>query len=143
MSPPTSWSPPFRPRPGRRCPALSGLGIRHKWPKPRLICQQLPQSKALRTATIDQLSGVDGIGDVVAESVVEYFCRRVHGPAFDQIQKHDVWPMPVGQVGGPLAGQNFVITGSLQSMSRDQAAEKIRALGGTFSIVSGKDTHFW
>jgi DNA ligase (NAD+) len=41
-----------------------------------------------------------------------------------------------------LSGQNFVVTGSLETMSRDQAAEKIRALGGTFQSSVGKDTDF-
>ena len=43
---------------------------------------------------------------------------------------------------GELAGKSFVITGALQSMSRDQAAEKIRALGGTFQTSVGKDTTY-
>ena len=85
---------------------------------------------------------MDGIGDVVAESVVEYFAEESTAQLLTKFKEHDVWPMPVEQVGGPLAGQNFVITGSLQSMSRDQAAEKIRALGGTFQSSLGKDTHF-
>lgn len=41
---------------------------------------------------------------------------------------------------GELAGKSFVITGALQSMSRDQAAKKIRTLGGTFQISVDKDT---
>jgi DNA ligase (NAD+) len=43
---------------------------------------------------------------------------------------------------GKLAGQSFAITGSLESMSRDEAAEKIRALGGTFQSAVGKSTTY-
>lgn len=43
---------------------------------------------------------------------------------------------------GELAGKNFVITGALQSMSHDQAAKKIRTLGGTFQISVDKDTTY-
>jgi DNA ligase (NAD+) len=45
-------------------------------------------------------------------------------------------------VGGPLSGKNFVVTGSLESMSREEAAERIRALGGTFQSSVGKDTDY-
>ena len=43
---------------------------------------------------------------------------------------------------GSLAGQSFVITGTLQSMGRDAAAEKIRELGGTFQTAVAKDTTY-
>ena len=43
---------------------------------------------------------------------------------------------------GELAGKSFVITGALQSMSHDQAAKKIRTLGGTFQISVDKDTTY-
>ena len=43
---------------------------------------------------------------------------------------------------GPLHGKKFVITGTLEHMSRDIAAEKIRALGGTFQTSVGKDTDY-
>ncbi|HET8690031.1 MAG TPA: BRCT domain-containing protein, partial [Candidatus Saccharimonadales bacterium] len=46
------------------------------------------------------------------------------------------------QVGGKLAGLSFVITGTLESMSRDEAADKIRALGGTFQSAVAKDTTY-
>ena len=122
---------------------IYGLGIRHIGTQTAIdLANNFRSLEALQTATIDQLSGVDGIGDVVAESVVEYFAEESTAQLLTKFKEHDVWPVPVEQVGGPLAGQNFVITGSLQSMSRDQAAEKIRALGGTFQSSLGKDTHF-
>jgi DNA ligase (NAD+) len=54
-----------------------------------------------------------------------------------------VWPAEVkAHRDGPLKGKKFVITGSLESMGRDEAAEKIRALGGTFQSSVGKDTDY-
>ncbi|MGB4762193.1 MAG: BRCT domain-containing protein, partial [Candidatus Saccharimonas sp.] len=43
---------------------------------------------------------------------------------------------------GKLAGKSFVVTGTLESMSRDEAADKIRALGGVFQSAVGKDTTY-
>ncbi len=122
---------------------IYGLGIRHIGTQTAIdLANNFRSLEALQTATIDQLSGVDGIGDVVAESVVEYFAEESTAQLLTKFKEHNVWPTPVEQVGGPLAGQNFVITGSLESMSRDQAAEKIRALGGTFQSSLGKDTDY-
>jgi DNA ligase (NAD+) len=45
-------------------------------------------------------------------------------------------------VGGKLSGKKFVVTGSLESMGREEAGEKIRALGGTFQSSVGKDTDY-
>jgi DNA ligase (NAD+) len=53
-----------------------------------------------------------------------------------------VWPQKVEKIGGKLEGQRFVVTGSLESMSREQAGERIRALGGTFQSSVGKDTDY-
>ena len=43
---------------------------------------------------------------------------------------------------GKLVGKNFVVTGTLESMGRDEAADKIRALGGTFQSAVAKDTEY-
>ena len=43
---------------------------------------------------------------------------------------------------GTLAGQNFVVTGTLEAMSRDEAADRIRSLGGTFQTAVAKDTTY-
>ncbi|HSX46164.1 MAG TPA: BRCT domain-containing protein, partial [Candidatus Saccharimonadia bacterium] len=51
-------------------------------------------------------------------------------------------PEPVKRTGGKLSGRNFVVTGTLESMGREEAAEKIRALGGTFQSSVGKDTDY-
>ena len=53
-----------------------------------------------------------------------------------------VWPEEIKRVGGKLSGKSFVITGSLESMGRDEAAQKIRAHGGTFQSSIGNDTDY-
>ena len=59
----------------------------------------------------------------------------------DKFEKLDVKPH-YEQKTGKLRGMNFVVTGTLETMGRDVAAEKIRALGGTFQTSVGKDTNY-
>jgi DNA ligase (NAD+) len=81
------------------------------------------------------------IGKVVAESVVAWFADEDNLALLDKFVSLDVRPH-YEQKSGKLTGQSFVITGSLESMGRDVAADKIRALGGTFQTSVGKDTTY-
>jgi DNA ligase (NAD+) len=131
----------------KKNPTLSrfvyGLGIRHIGTQTAIdLANHFRSIEALQAATIDELAEVEGIGDVVAESLVEYFSEPRNQKLLDKFKGHGVWPQTVAHVGGKLSGQNFAVTGSLQTMSREAAAEKIRALGGTFQSSVGKDTDY-
>ncbi len=122
---------------------IYGLGIRHVGTQTAIDLANTYRSlEKLSQATIDDLSDVDGIGEVVAESVAEYFSEPGTMTLLEKFKSFGVWPQEVAEVGGTLSGLNFVVTGSLQTMSRDAAAEKIRALGGTFQSSVGKDTDY-
>jgi DNA ligase (NAD+) len=96
----------------------------------------------LSEATIDELSQVEGIGEVVAESIVEWFERPANKKLLAKFKKLGVWPESAQPVKGPLTGKSFVITGGLESMSREEAAERIRAKGGTFQSSVGSETDY-
>ncbi len=118
-----------------------GLGIRHVGTQTAIdVANHFRSLEALSEATIDELADIEGIGEVVAESIVEYFSEPGTVTLLEKFKNLGVWPEPVAQIGGRLSGQRFAITGSLQTMSRDAAADKIRALGGTFQSSVGKDT---
>lgn len=122
---------------------LYGLGIRHVGVQTAVdLANKFRSLEALSAATIDELSEVEGVGEVVAESVVEWFAEPRNEQLISKFRKHGVWPEAVKAVGGKLAGLNFVVTGSLESMGREQAAERIRGLGGTFQSSVGKDTDY-
>lgn len=122
---------------------IYGLGIRHIGTQTAIdLANNFRTLEAIAQATIDELSEVEGIGDVVAESVVEWFSEPRNQRLLTKFNNLDVHPQAVKHVGGPLSGQNFVITGTLDTMGREQAAEKIRALGGTFQSSLGKDTTY-
>lgn len=120
---------------------IYGLGIRHVGTQTAIdVANHFRTLEAIAAATIDDLSEVEGVGEVVAESMVEWFSEPRNQALLEKFAANGVRPEPVKQVGGALSGKKFVVTGSLSSMGREQAAERIRALGGTFQSSVGKDT---
>ena len=121
---------------------IYGLGIRHVGVQTAIdLTNQFETIDRLTRATIDDLRAVDGIGEVVAESVVAWFADEDNLALLEKFAQLGVVPQ-FEEKSGKLVGSNFVITGSLTSMSRDQAAERIRALGGTFQSAVAKDTTY-
>ncbi len=130
----------------KRQPALErfvfGLGIRHVGIQTAIdLVTHFESLEALAQATLDQLTCVDGVGVVVAESLVAWFADEDNLALLKKFTSLGVVPHYTAK-SGKLSGQNFVITGSLESMSRDEAADKIRVLGGTFQTSVGKDTTY-
>jgi len=122
---------------------LFGLGIRHVGSQTAIdLSKHFGSIEALRTATLDELLAVQGIGKIVAESMMAWFADEDNQKLLTKFQELGVEPHYEAPAEGPLTGQKFVITGTLQTMSRDIAADKIRALGGTFQSAVGKDTDF-
>ncbi len=122
---------------------IYGLGIRHVGVQTAIdLANQFYSMDKLAQATIDELSAVEGIGEVVAEAIVEWFEEPRNKLLLEKFEKVGVIPEHARSVRGKLSGKNFVVTGSLDSMSRDEAAERIRALGGTFQSSVGKDTDY-
>lgn len=121
---------------------ILALGIRHVGAQTAIdLAKRFESMDELKNATIEELEEVDGIGKVVAESVVAWFADEDNLALLDKFVSLDVRPH-YEQKSGKLTGQSFVITGSLESMGRDVAADKIRALGGTFQTSVGKDTTY-
>ena len=119
-----------------------GLGIRHVGTQTALdLAARFETITALRDATLEELQAVDGIGAVVAESIVAWFADPDNAALLEKFQRVGVVPTFQKKTGA-LVGKNFVITGSLASMSRDEAAEKVRSLGGGFQSAVAKDTTY-
>jgi DNA ligase (NAD+) len=123
---------------------LFALGIRHVGAQAaQLLARQFGSMDALMSATPEQLAAVRGIGDIIAQSVGEYFANpsvrdlvermRARGLRFDE-------PNAV-QADGPLTGATVVITGTLPSLSRGEATALVEQAGGRVtSSVSRKTT---
>ena len=121
---------------------LYGLGIRHIGAQTAIdLANHFESIERLALATIDELRKVDGVGEIVAESVVAWFADEDNMKLLQKFADLGVAPQ-FNKKSGRLAGQSFVITGTLQSMGRDAAADKIRELGGTFQTAVAKDTTY-
>ncbi len=121
---------------------LFGLGIRHVGAQTAIdLANHFESIENLSQATIDELREVDGVGEIVAESIVAWFADEDNVTLLEKFADLGVTSQ-FSQKSDRLAGQSFVITGTLQSMGRDAAAEKIRELGGTFQTAVAKDTTY-
>ncbi|MCA9327772.1 NAD-dependent DNA ligase LigA, partial [Candidatus Saccharibacteria bacterium] len=121
---------------------LFGLGIRHVGIQTAIdLINHFGSLDTLATATLDELQTVDGVGTVVAESIAAWFADEDNLALLDKFTQLGVKPH-FEKKSGKLSGKSFVITGTLETMGRDEAADKIRALGGTFQSSVGKDTTY-
>ena len=120
---------------------IFGLGIRHVGAQTAIdLANTFKRLDNIGIAKLDELKAVNGIGEVVADSLYLWFDEEENRALLAKFRGLGVWPQDVKSVGGPLSGKSFVITGSLQTMGRDVAAEKVRAMGGTFQSAVAKDT---
>jgi DNA ligase (NAD+) len=118
------------------------LGIRHVGTQTAIdLVNHFESLEALSHATVEDLESVDGVGKVVAESVLAWFADEDNQHLLEKFKNVGVVPY-YEKKSGKLLGKNFVVTGTLETMSRDEAADKIRAEGGTFQTAVAKDTDY-
>jgi DNA ligase (NAD+) len=126
---------------------LHGIGIRHVGEGgARALAAAFGSMAALRAARVEQLESVADVGPVVARSVRTFLDEPRNAALIDRLAAAGVRmedEMRAGAPAGvqPLAGQTYVITGTLEALSREAAAEAITALGGKVSgSISRKTT---
>jgi DNA ligase (NAD+) len=124
---------------------IFALGIRHIGAEnASLLAQEFGNLRALSEATRTQLDAIPGIGDKIIESILAYF-RLPENCAIIERLVSILKTLPVAKTerkGLPLSGQEFVVTGTMRSMSREQAWEKIRAAGGATKPNLTKNTRY-
>lgn len=121
---------------------IFGLGIRHVGSQTAIdLAKKYQAISPLQGATLQDLLEIEGVGEVVAESVVAWFADDDNEKMLEELDSLGVKPVFESST-GKLDGKNFVITGTLESISRNEAAEKIRKLGGTFQTAIAKDTTY-
>lgn len=121
---------------------LYGLGIRHVGIQTALdLITHFETLEKLAKASVEELENVEGVGTVVAESAVAWFADEDNIRMLAKFNEYKVRPH-FKKISGSLTGKSFVVTGTLNVMSREAAADKIRSLGGTFQSSVGKDTTY-
>lgn len=122
---------------------LYGLGIRHIGVQTAIdLVAHFGSIQNISKASIEELQEVEGVGKVVAESIVAWFADPDNEDLLKKFQSLGVEPFYQAPITGKLDQKSFVITGTLKTMSRDAAADKIRNLGGTFQTSVGKGTMY-
>ena len=126
---------------------LYAIGIRHVGERgAQALASAFGSMEALRAARVEALETVPDVGPVVARSLRAFLDDPRNRALVERLAAAGVAMAGAGGTAapavGPLAGQTFVITGTLSSMSRDAAARAIEALGGKVaSSVGRKTTH--
>jgi len=100
--------------------------------------------KTFAALSLDDLQKVPDIGPKVAQSIYEWFREKRNKDLLERLQKAgvEVEAPPRSAKAGKLSGKSFVLTGTMESMSREEAKEKIRALGGDASESVSKNTDY-
>ena len=124
---------------------LNALGIRHVGPRvSMLLTQKFPAIDFLRRATVEELAAVHEIGDVIAESVHDWLASDYGMQVIDRLMSAGV-NMEVLETNdvrdGSLSGKTVVVTGTLESFTRQEAEEAIQRAGGkpTSSVSNNTD----
>jgi len=99
--------------------------------------------KRMTNASLEDFDSVSDIGPVVSKSVYDWFEDKNNLKYLERLEKFvKISASARGTLAGKLAGKTFVLTGSLESLSRDQAKEKIRDLGGKMSESVSNATNY-
>ena len=123
---------------------LTALSIRHVGKETaELIVNELSDIKNLKSATIEDFAAIEGVGQKIAESLFDFFHNENNLKMFDEL--NDLGFMLRNNIQNKtdeLAGKTFVLTGTLSTMTRDEASEKIKQRGGKTSSSVSKNTSF-
>ena len=125
---------------------LHGIGIRHVGEGgARAIARAFVSMAAVRGSSVEQLGSVPDIGPIVARSVRGFFDEPANATLLDRlvragVRMEDEAPAEPSAASRKLAGQTFVITGTLAAMTREAAIEAIERLGGKVSGSVSKKT---
>lgn len=99
--------------------------------------------EALRSATVEQLTEVPDVGEIVARSIVEFFEDPSIATQVDRLLAHGVKPRPEEvQQDSPISGKTIVVTGTLEKLDRRQAEALIESLGGKAAGSVSKKTDY-
>ena len=122
---------------------LVALGINHVgWTMAGLLADHFGSIDRLQAASVDDLRAIGGVGPTVAEEVHEYFQRPESRRLIQRLLAAGITIKPPERREGPLSGKTFVLTGTLSALTRGEAEERIKALGGAIGSNVSKKTDY-
>ena len=120
---------------------ITALGIRHVGAQTAVsLARRFKTLDALINATEDDLLEINDIGVVVAEAILAWFADEDNARLLEELRELDVWPVDESDDDLPLSGKSYIVTGTLASMGREEAEDKLRALGATVTSSVTKNT---
>jgi DNA ligase (NAD+) len=124
---------------------LVALSIRHVGPTAaQALAREFHSVQRIRSASLDELAGTDGVGAVIGQAVLDWFEVDWHASIVERWAKSGVRLEEEAVDAGPrpLEGLSIVVTGSLEGFSRDGAKEQIQSRGGKAVSSVSKKTDF-
>lgn len=123
---------------------LFALGIRYVGKKTaKILAKEFLDIDALSNADYEMLNSIRDVGEVIAQSVVDYFNDPINIKLIEELKELNLNMKYLGQETTDetvFTGKTFVLTGTLDSITRDEAKEKIEFLGGNCSGSVSKKT---
>ena len=122
---------------------LFGLGVRDVGEATaQILASHFGSLEALRAADQEALQEVADVGPVVAAHLTAFFASPATGEVIDRLAELLHWSEAASVMEARLAGTTIVITGSLEGMSRDEAKDRLRALGAKITASVSKKTDY-
>lgn len=125
---------------------LFGIGMRHVGANvAELLAQEFGSIQALATAPVEKIAEIPGIGPKIAESVHEFFSIPENVAVIERLRQAGVVleeEKPETELPQTLAGLTFVLTGTLEHFTRDEAGAQLKAMGAKVSGSVSKKTSF-
>ena len=120
---------------------ITALGIRHVGAQTAtVLAREFKTLDNLINATEDDLLRISDIGEVVAESILAWFSDEDNLAMLKEMKELGVSPLEEKGDNLPLAGRSYIVTGTLASMGREEAEDKLRELGATVTSSVTKNT---
>ncbi len=133
----------------RKNPALDkfiySLGIRHVGEETAFdLAKKFGSLDKLAKVSLEELSKIPNIGEVVAQSIYEWFRNKYNQGLLEKFKKAGVKPkgFKITKAMTKLAGKNFVFTGGLEKMTREEAQKRVREMGGDVSSAVSEDVDY-
>lgn len=131
---------------GSKTPELANfvyaLGINNVGKKTaKDLAEAFGSFEAIAAASLEELVGIRDIGEIVAQSILDFFASQQVQKTLQKLWDCGMKPKAYEKKEGIFAGKNVVVTGTLASMTRKEAGEQIEKRGGILQSAVGKNTH--